>query len=138
LVGLGNKKLKDFWNYEFPQYFSKGWSGESIAAILNKIGILNVNPILNGIINQPHNQINFRKVIDERKIFIVNLSKGKIGEDICLLLGSVILNSFYLAGLSRQEIPDEKRELFFLAVDELSKKIRTMPNFSPSVPRSIS
>ncbi|MDI6807217.1 MAG: type IV secretion system DNA-binding domain-containing protein, partial [Candidatus Aenigmarchaeota archaeon] len=118
LVGMGNKKLKDFWNYEFPQYFLKGWSAESIAGILNKIGVLNVNPILNGIINQPHNEIDFQKVMDGRKIFIANLSKGKIGEDVSMLLGSLILSSFHLATLSRQEIPEDKRNLFFLFVDE--------------------
>jgi type IV secretory pathway TraG/TraD family ATPase VirD4 len=118
LAGTRNKKLKDFWNYEFPQYFIKGWSAESIAAILNKIGVLNVNPLLNEIINQPHNQINFRKVLDERKIFIANLSKGKIGEDVSMLLGSLILSSFHLASLSRQDVPEEKRSLFFLFVDE--------------------
>lgn len=118
LVGLENKKLRDFWNYEFPQYFSKGWSAESIAGILNKIGVLNVNPILNGIINQPRNEIDFRRVLDERKIFIANLSKGKIGEDVSMLLGSLILSSFHLAALSRQDVPEEKRESFFLFVDE--------------------
>jgi len=118
LAGTVNKKLKDFWNHEFPQYFIKGWSAKSIAAILNKIGILNVNPILNGIINQPNNEIDFRKVLDERKIFIANLSKGRIGEDVCLLLGSLILSSFHLATLSRQDVSEEKRNSFFLFVDE--------------------
>lgn len=112
LAGTLNKKLKDFWNYEFPQYFIKGWSAESIAAILNKIGVLNVNPVLNGIINQPHNQIDFRKVLDERKIFIANLSKGKIGEDVCLLLGSLILSGFHLSSLSRQDVPENKKKRF--------------------------
>jgi type IV secretory pathway TraG/TraD family ATPase VirD4 len=118
LAGTTNKKLKDFWNYEFPKYFIKGWPAESIAAILNKIGVLNVNPILNGIINQPHNEIDFRKVSDERKIFIANLSKGKIGEDVSMLLGSLILSSFHLASLSKQDIPEKKRNLFYLFVDE--------------------
>jgi type IV secretory pathway TraG/TraD family ATPase VirD4 len=118
LAGIKNQKLKDFWNLEFPQYFSKYRSVESVAAILNKIGVLNVNPILNGIINQPHNNINFRKVIDEKKIFVANLSKGRIGEDVSMLLGSLILSSFHLATLSRQEIPEEKRNLFFLFADE--------------------
>jgi type IV secretory pathway TraG/TraD family ATPase VirD4 len=118
LAGIKNEKLRDFWNLEYPQYFSKYRSVESIAAILNKIGVLNVNPILDAIINQPHNEINFRKVIDERKIFIANLSKGKIGEDVSMLLGSLILSSFHLASLSRQNIPEDKRNLFFLFVDE--------------------
>jgi type IV secretory pathway TraG/TraD family ATPase VirD4 len=118
LVGLENKKLRDFWNYEFPQYFLKGYSAESIAAILNKIGVLNVNPILNGIINQSHNEIDFRRIIEEKKIFIANLSKGRIGEDVSMLLGSLILSSFYLASLSRQDVSEEERESFFLFVDE--------------------
>jgi type IV secretory pathway TraG/TraD family ATPase VirD4 len=118
LAEIKNQKLKDFWNLEFPQYFSKYRSAESIAAILNKIGVLNVNPILDGIINQPHNKIDFRKVMDKRKIFVANLGKGKIGEDVSMLLGSLILSSFHLATLSRQEIPEEKRDLYFLFVDE--------------------
>jgi len=123
LAGIRNERLRDFWNLEFPQYFSKYRSADSIAAILNKIGVFNVNTIINGIINQPHNKIDFRKVIDERNIFIANLSKGKIGEDACLLLGSLILSSFYFAGLSRQDIPEEKRESFFLFVDEFQNFI---------------
>lgn len=118
MAGIKNERLRDFWNLEFPQYFSKYRSAESIAAILNKVGVLNVNRILNGIINQPYNEIDFRKVIDGRKIFIANLSKGKIGEDVSMLLGSLILSSFYLASLSRQVIPEEKRRNFFLFVDE--------------------
>lgn len=118
LAGIKNERLQDFWKLEFPQYFSKYRAAESIAAILNKIGVLNVNPILNGILNQPHNEIGFRKVIDERKIFIANLSKGKIGEDVSIILGSLILSSFYLASLSRQGVPEDERESFFLVVDE--------------------
>lgn len=118
LAEVKNQRLRDFWNLEYSQFFSKYSLKTSIAAILNKIGVLNVNPILNGILNQPHNEIDFRKIIDEKKIFITNLSKGKIGEDVCLLLGSLILSSFYLASLSRQDIPEEKRKSFFLFVDE--------------------
>lgn len=109
LAELENKKLKNFWNYEFPQYFIKGWSAESIAAILNKIGVLNVNPIPNGIINHSRNQINFRKIINEKKALMANLSKGRIGEDVSMLLGSLILSSFHSASLTRQDIPEEKR-----------------------------
>jgi type IV secretory pathway TraG/TraD family ATPase VirD4 len=118
LAGIKNQKLKEFWKLEYSKYFSKYRSVESVAAILNKIGVLNVNPILDGIINQPYNNIDFRKLIDNRKIFIANLSKGKIGEDISMLLGSLILSSFHLATLERQEIPEMKRKLFFLFVDE--------------------
>jgi hypothetical protein len=110
-----------------------------------------VNPILNNVINQPPNQINFRKVLDEKKIFIANLSKGKIGEDVSILLGSLILSSFHLATLSRQEIPEEKRELYFLFVDEFqnfvpenfslmlseARKYGLMLNLSPSILKTI-
>jgi type IV secretory pathway TraG/TraD family ATPase VirD4 len=121
LTRLKDRKLKDFWVHDFPKFFLKGSAAESIAAILNKIGALNLNPILDRTINRKDKNLGFRKLMDERKIFIANLSKGRIGEDASMLLGSLILSSFYLASLSREDIPEEERELFFLFVDEFQE-----------------
>jgi type IV secretory pathway TraG/TraD family ATPase VirD4 len=121
LARLRDRKLKDFWSHDFPKFFLKGSAAESIAAILNKIGALNLNPILDRTINRKDKNLEFRKLMDERKIFIANLSKGRIGEDASMLLGSLILSSFYLASLSREDIPEEERELFFLFVDEFQE-----------------
>jgi len=109
--------VKSFWEREYPRYFSR-LGAEAVTPILNKIGVLLSNPVVRKVVDGLKSEINFRKLIDERKIFIANLSKGKIGEDACLFFGTILLNNFYLASLSRQNVPKKERKDFFLFVDE--------------------
>ncbi len=109
--------VKAFWVQEFARYTQR-YEVEATAAIQNKVGQLISAPLLRNIIGQVKSSIDMRKVLDERKILILNLSKGKIGEDASRLLGALLITKLQLAAMSRVDIPEEEREDFFLYVDE--------------------
>ena len=107
-----------FWKHEFGQWNDKQVN-ESIAPVLNKVGAFTANPIIRNIIGQPHSSFNIRKIMDEGKILVVNLSKGLVGEDNAAILGSFLVTKVQLAAMSRSDIPDvAKRRPFYLYVDE--------------------
>ena len=107
-----------FWTQEFAKYTEK-FAAEATPAIQNKIGQFTSNSLIRNIVGQPASSFDFRKAMDERKIIIINLAKGKIGEDTARLLGAMIVTKIYLAAMSRVDIIDEnKRPDFFFYVDE--------------------
>lgn len=107
-----------FWNVEFASWNDK-FVAEAIAPVLNKVGAFTTNPIIRNIIGQPKSTFNIRQIMDEGKIFIVNLSKGLIGEDNAAILGSFLVTKIQLAAMSRSDIPDVRdRRPFYLYVDE--------------------
>lgn len=107
-----------FWNVEFASWNDK-FQSEAIAPVLNKVGAFTANPIIRNIIGQPKSTFNIRQIMDEGKIFIVNLSKGLIGEDNASILGSFLVTKVQLAAMSRSDIPNiEDRRPFYLYVDE--------------------
>lgn len=107
-----------FWKQEFGTWGDKQVT-ESIAPVLNKVGAFTANPIIRNIIGQPKSSFDIRKIMDEGKILVVNLSKGLIGEDNASLLGSFLVTKVQLAAMSRSDIPDVKdRRPFYLYVDE--------------------
>ena len=114
---LTNEQLKNFWLNEFEKY-SPYFQQEAISPIQNKIGQFLNNPILREIVSQPKSSFNIREIMDSGKIFLVNLSKGKIGEDSASLLGAMLIAKMGLTALSRQDIPEEQRRDFYLYVDE--------------------
>jgi len=91
---------------------------EAVAPIQNKVGEFLVNPILRRIVGQPRSSFNLRQVMDEGKILLVNLAKGKIGEDTAALLGAMLVTKIGLAALSRAELPEADRRDYYLYVDE--------------------
>jgi len=109
--------IKSFWLKEFAQYPDK-FREEAVAPIQNKVGQFISAPIIRNIVGQVKSAINMRSVMDEGKILILNLSKGKIGEDPSRLLGALAITKLQLAAMSRVNIPEEKRRDFFLYVDE--------------------
>ncbi len=109
--------LKSYWLNEF-EMMDQRQRNETIGPILNKVGQFISSPLIRNIVGQPHSTIDFRKVMDEKKILVVNLSKGTIGEDNASLLGSLVITALQLAALSRANVPEAKREDFFLYVDE--------------------
>jgi CxxC-x17-CxxC domain-containing protein len=109
--------VKSFWLKEFARYTQR-YEVEATAAIQNKVGQFISAPLIRNIIGQVKTTIDMRKVMDEEKILIANLSKGRIGEDSSLLLGALLINKLQLAAMSRVDIPEEKRRDFFLYVDE--------------------
>ncbi|MBB1503523.1 type IV secretion system DNA-binding domain-containing protein [Candidatus Saccharibacteria bacterium] len=107
-----------FWKHEFGQWNDKQIN-ESIAPVLNKVGAFTANPIIRNIIGQPKSTFNVRKIMDEGKILVVNLSKGLIGEDNAGILGAFLVTKIQLAAMSRSDIPEvENRRPFYLYVDE--------------------
>jgi len=114
---LKDPVIKSFWVNEFARY-SQRFETEATAAIQNKIGQLISNPLIRNILGQPTSAMDMRKLMDEKKIFIVNLSKGKIGEDNSALLGSMIITKLQLAAMSRVDILESERKDFHLYVDE--------------------
>ena len=107
-----------FWKHEFGQWNEKQVN-ESIAPVLNKVGAFTANPIIRNIIGQPKSSFDVRRIMDEGKILVVNLSKGLIGEDNAGILGAVLVTKVQLAAMSRSDIPDvADRRPFYLYVDE--------------------
>jgi len=109
--------VKSFWTQEFARYTQR-YEVEATAAIQNKVGQFIANPLIKNIIGQVKSTIDMRKIMDEKKILIVNLSKGKMGEANSALLGALVITKLYLAAMSRVDIPEEQRSDFFLYVDE--------------------
>lgn len=110
--------VMNFWKVEFASWNDK-FASEAIAPVLNKVGAFTANPIIRNIIGQPKSTFNIRKIMDEGKILIVNLSKGLIGEDNAAILGAFMVTKIQLAAMSRSDIERiEDRRPFYLYVDE--------------------
>ena len=109
--------VKGFWTDEFAKYADK-FATEATAAIQNKVGQFASNNLIRNILGQTKSKINIRKIMDEGKILIVNVSRGKIGEDASRLLGAFLVTKIQLAAMSRVDIPESQRRDFYLYVDE--------------------
>ena len=112
--------VKAFWTEEFAA-FTDTYTREATPAIQNKIGAFVSNPLIRNIIGQPTSSFDLRKIMDEKKIFIVNLSKGRMGESNASLLGSMLTVKIYLAAMSRAEEPASRMAKLprcFFYVDE--------------------
>ncbi|HOX29951.1 MAG TPA: type IV secretion system DNA-binding domain-containing protein [Candidatus Paceibacterota bacterium] len=109
--------IKSFWVNEFAKY-NQRYESEATAAIQNKIGQFISNPLVRNIIGQVKTDVDMRKIMDEKKILIVNISKGLVGEDNSRLLGALVITKLQLAAMSRVDIPEEQRCDFYLYVDE--------------------
>jgi type IV secretory pathway TraG/TraD family ATPase VirD4 len=118
IVKVKNQQVREFWFSEFEKY-SAYLKTEAVSPILNKMGQFLTSFPLRNIVGQKENTFDLRKVMDEGKILIVNLAKGKIGEDNCSLLGAMIVTKIWLSALSRANVPEGKRKSFYLYVDEI-------------------
>ena len=95
--------VKDFWVNEYANYTEK--TAQDLApAIQNKIGQFVSNPLIRNIIGQKKTSFDIRDIMDTKKIFIANLSKGKVGEGNANLLGSLLITKIYLAAMSRADV----------------------------------
>lgn len=108
--------IRHYWEYTFPK--NERNAAEWTASTLNKLGRFLTNPVVRNIVAQPKSTFDFREVMDEGKILMVNLSKGRLGEDNAALLGSVLVGKILIAAMSRSEISSEERRQFHLIVDE--------------------
>jgi len=109
--------VKAFWTQEFAKYTDK-YAAEATPAIQNKIGQFVSNPLIRNIVGQAKSAFDIRRAMDEKKIIIVNLSKGRVGEDNSRLIGAMLITKLYLAAMSRVDILEPERKDFFLYVDE--------------------
>ncbi|MFM2226449.1 MAG: hypothetical protein RJA07_2651 [Bacteroidota bacterium] len=109
--------IQAFWKDEFEKY-SATLKAEAIAPILNKVGLFATSLPLRNIVGQQASSFKMQQVLDNKKILIVNLSKGQIGEDASSLLGSMLISSIQLAALHRAAIAEYSRTPFYVYIDE--------------------
>ncbi len=109
--------VKAFWQTEFAAYEDR-YAKEAVAPIQNKIGQFLSASVIRNMVAQVTSTIDVREIMDSKKIFIMNLSKGRIGEDNSRLLGGMLITKLQLAAMERVDIPENERSDFFLYVDE--------------------
>ncbi len=109
--------VKSFWVEEYSKY-TQQFAVEAIAPIQNKVGQFLSTAMIRNVVGQVKSTINIREIMDEQKILIMNLSKGRVGEDASALLGAMMITKIQLAAMSRIDIPESERKDFYLYVDE--------------------
>jgi len=109
--------VKNFWTTEFASWNDK-FASEAVAPVLNKVGAFTANPMIRNIIGQPKSTFDLRQIMDGGKIFIVNLSRGLMGEDNAGILGAMMVTKIQLAAMGRANVPEADRRPFYLYVDE--------------------
>jgi hypothetical protein len=109
--------VKAFWQNEFDSYNDR-YKQEAVAPIQNKIGQFLSASVIRNIVAQVKSRIDIRDIMDNRKIFVMNLSKGRIGEDNSRLLGGMLITRLQLAAMERVDMLEKNRKDFFLYVDE--------------------
>lgn len=117
---IKDPSVKTFWVKEFAGYTER-MAAEAVPAIQNKVGQFTANPLIRNMIGQPVSSFDFREAMDTRKILIINLSKGRIGDENMKLLGGLLVTKIYLAAMSRADVPDRVMKTlpnFYLHVDE--------------------
>ncbi len=117
---ITDPSVKAFWVDEFAKYTDR-YAQEATPAIQNKIGQFTSNPLIRNIIGQPRSSFDVRKLMDEKKILIINLSKGRLGEQNANLLGSMLITKIYLSAMSRADVSKEELKRlpqFYFYVDE--------------------
>lgn len=114
---VSDPTVRSFWDHEFAGWNQK-FRAEATAPVLNKIGAFASSPLLRNIIGQARSTIDLRAIMDDGRVLLVNLSKGRIGDDASSLLGSFLVTAIQLAAMSRADLPEDERRDFFLYIDE--------------------
>lgn len=109
--------VKAFWVQEFAGYADK-FASEAVSPIQNKVGQFLSSSLIRNIVGQVKSAIDMRDIMDNNKILLMNLSKGRIGEDNSKLLGAMMITKIQLAAMSRVDIPESERKDFYLYIDE--------------------
>lgn len=113
-----DKAVYDYWTKEFPASQKSNDAGEVITWFASKWGPFISNTIMRNTLGQVKSGFNIREIMDNKKIFLVNLSKGRLGDINANLLGMIFVMKFQQAAMSRQDIPEHERQDFCLYVDE--------------------
>jgi len=114
---LKNPTVRNFLEYEFER-FTFGYRADGIAPIQNKIGAFLADPLLKSVLTAPEEDLHVSQIMDEGRVLLVNLAKGRLGEDSSSLLGGLLVTTIGLAAFSRAEIAPEKRKPFYVYIDE--------------------
>jgi len=114
---ISNEPVRSFWLKEFPKY-SFRYRADGIAPIQNKVGAFLADPTLRRILTEPQRDLHLRQMMDAGGVLVVNLAKGKIGEDSANLLGSLLVSTIGLAAFSRAEVQQSERKPFYVYLDE--------------------
>jgi hypothetical protein len=112
-----NETVRAFLEKEYDR-FSFGYRVDGTAPIQNKVGAFLADLLLNRILTRPDRDLHIRRIMDEGNILLVNLSKGRLGEDSSSLLGGLLVTTIGLAAYSRADTPEPSRRDFFVYVDE--------------------
>jgi type IV secretory pathway TraG/TraD family ATPase VirD4 len=112
-----NETVKNFLEKEFER-FTFGYRADGIAPIQNKIGAFLADPLLNRVLTSPGKDLHIRRIMDDGGVLLVNLAKGRLGEDSSTLLGGLLVTTIGLAAFSRADMPLQNRRDFFVYVDE--------------------
>ena len=113
-----DRQVFDYWTKEFPASQRSNDAGEVITWFASKWGPFISNQMMKNVLGQTKSGFNIREIMDGKKILLVNLSKGKMGELNSKLLGMILVMKFQAAAMSRVNIPEEERKDFCLFVDE--------------------
>jgi type IV secretory pathway TraG/TraD family ATPase VirD4 len=114
---LQNQTVRAFLEKEFER-FSFGYRTDGVAPIQNKVGAFLADPLLDRIVSAPERDLHIRQIMDAGQVLLVNLGKGRIGEDSSSLLGGLLVTTIGLAAFSHAAVPMESRRDFFVYVDE--------------------
>ena len=109
--------IRAFWQEEYEGYDPR-FQREAIAPIQNKLGQFLLNPVIRNILGQVRTKVSIPFIMDHKRLFIANLSKGRLGYDKANLLGSLLVTQFQLAAMARADRPEEQRADFHLFIDE--------------------
>ncbi|MBU2578804.1 type IV secretion system DNA-binding domain-containing protein [Patescibacteria group bacterium] len=116
--------VKRFWAIEFSDWSAK-FDSEAIIPLVNKLGQFLSNPLLRNIFGQEENKIDLVEIMNSQKILLINLAKGKLGEENSSFFGSMFVTKIYQTGMARATIKEEERKDFYLYVDEFHNLITT-------------
>ncbi|MEI2696192.1 MAG: type IV secretion system DNA-binding domain-containing protein [Saprospiraceae bacterium] len=108
-----SESVKKFWKREFPEYMKY-----DLLPVMNKIGGMLVHPAIRRVLIENTEEVSLRKAMDEKKIVLVNLSKGHVGADVSHILGALFITSIASAAFSRVDTPEENRIPFMVYMDE--------------------
>ncbi|MFH1838537.1 MAG: type IV secretion system DNA-binding domain-containing protein [Candidatus Kuenenbacteria bacterium] len=121
---IEDEMIKKFWAVEFADWSEK-FDAEAIIPLVNKLSQFLSNPLLRNIFGQEKNKINLEEIINSQKILLINLAKGKLGEENSSFFGSMFITKLYQAGMARASIKEEERKDFYLYVDEFQNLVTT-------------
>jgi type IV secretory pathway TraG/TraD family ATPase VirD4 len=109
--------VKHFWANEFSSWSEK-FDNEAILPLVNKLGQFLSNHLVRNIVAQPSNKFSFDDIMNQRKVLLIELSKGRLGEENAALLGAMMITKIYQTAMARAKLPEHERKDFYMYIDE--------------------